>query len=738
MRFPPWRTSMALAVLLVSTSAGAAAPASAGRICAGDCDGSGGVTVDEIVTAVGIALGELPLSSCQAGDLSGDGQITVDEILVLVNQALFGCYQPGTCEDPAVRAQEPLCVLDQRPFTCDFLVEEHCLLPFPTSAFLKPDASTPTGWRVDIPRQAMPANRNGVHIDPAEYNTFDGFSPGAVLLALFREGVDLAASGVPPITDLSVSLREDSPTVLLDADTGERVLHFTELDEQTDRVDQKVLMIRPGVRLREKHRYIVAIRGLVDLQGLPIQPRRAFRILRDGLDTPVRAIDDRRPLFEDIFARLAAAGVERESLILAWDFVVASTEALTSRALSIRDQGLAANGPGAPPFEVTEIEEEVDENILRRVRGTFIVPLFMRSAVPPTRMNLEEDGVPRQNGTATAPFIVNIPRSTVAGGRAHPARPIVYGHGLFGAGTEINAGHLRAFSNRVNFIVGATNWIGMSEQDLPHVMAMIRDLSDFSIIPDRLQQAMLNFILLGRLFIAEDGFSSHPAFQLDGAPLIDRTELYYYGISQGGIQGGTYLALSPDTTRGVLGVGASNYSILLQRSIDFLPFQFLLNGWYQNQLERSLLYPLLQMPWDRAEPQGFLSHLVDDPLPGTPPKKVLIQMGVNDSQVPNIGTEIQVRSLGIPAVAPSALPAFQIPERETPFDGSAYVPYDVNGAATPLTNTPPPFENGVHEAVRRLRAAQDQIDAFLRPDGRIENFCGGPCVFTDVPGVITD
>jgi hypothetical protein len=346
--------------------------------------------------------------------------------------------------------------------------------------------------------------------------------------------------------------------------------------------------------------------------------------------------------------------------------------------------------------------------------------------------------VPLHNGTATAPFIVNIPRSTVAGGTAHPARPIVYGHGLFGDGSEVNAGHLRAFSNRVNLMLAGTDWIGMSEHDLPHVMRMIRNLTDFPIIPDRLQQAMLNFILLGRLFIAEDGFVSHPAFQLDGAPLIDRSELYYYGISQGGIQGGTYLALSPDTKRGVLGVGAANYSILLQRSIDFSPFQFVLNGWYPDQLERALLYPLLQMVWDRAEPQGYLPHLVADPFPGTPAKKVLLQVGINDSQVPNIGTEIQVRSLGIPALGPSAKPAFGIEEMEAPFDGSVYVPYDVDGASTPPTNTPPTVENGVHEAVRRLRAAQDQIDAFLRPDGRVENFCGGPCAFTDVPGVITD
>ena len=733
-----WR-SVALTINLFAVLATApGARASEENPCVGDCDGSGSITIDKLMTMVNIALGEASVSICISGDSNGDGRITVEELLIASNMALLGCYELGSCDDPDTQASEPLCALDHATVNCDFLVQDHCLLPFPSSTFLTSDPTTPTGVRVHFDLEAMPLNRDRRRIDPTEHNTLDGFSPGSVLIAIFSEGVDMAASGVPPIINMARSLDEDSPTVLLDADTGERVLHFAELDEQATLANKKAFMIRPGVRLQETHRYVVAIRGLVDGSGRPIQARRPFKILRDNLETPVQKINDRRTAMDEIFDILEDAGVERENLILAWDFIVTSTESLTGRAVSLRDQGLAANGPGAPPFEVTSIEENVDDNILRRVRGTYTVPLFMKSAVPPTKYNLDENGVLVQNGTATAPFIVNIPRSTVADGVAHPARPAVYGHGLFGDGSEVNAGHLRAFSNRVNIMLGGTDWIGMAEEDLPHVMRMIRNLSDFPIIPDRLQQAMLNFILLGRLFIAEDGFITHEAFQLNGEPLIDRGELYYYGLSQGGIQGGTYLALSPDTMRGVLGVGASNYSILLQRSVDFAPFQFVLNGFYGDQLERALLYPLLQMLWDRAEPQGYMSHLVDNPLPGSPAKKVLIQMGVNDSQVPNIGTEIQVRSLGIPAMAPSAVPAFQIPEVEAPFDGSAYIPYDVDGVAAPLTNTPPAGDNGVHEAVRRLSATQDQINAFLRPDGRVENFCGGACMFTDVPNVITE
>lgn len=642
---------------------------------------------------------------------------------------------PETCEDPEVQGREPLCELDRATTTCDFLIAAKCLLPFPSSVFLRADGSTPTGFRLAYEREAMPANKDGVRVDPTEWNTLDGFSPGPLIVAFFPQGVDLVASDVAPVTDLARSLESDSPTVLLDAETGERVVHFAELDAQASGPGAQTFLIRPAVRLNDGRRYIVAIRGLVDRAGDPVEPERPFVILRDGLTTPVRAINERRPELEDIFSILALDGVDRESLILAWDFVTASTQSLTRRALALRDRGLQANGPGAPAFTIDSVEENVNEDTLRRVRGRFIVPLFMTSATPPARLNLDALGLPTQSASATAPFIVNIPRSTVDGGVAHPARPIVYGHGLLGSGDEINSGHLQDFDNQYNFIAGATDWIGMSGEDLPSILAFTSDVSGFPILPDRLQQAMLNFILLGRLMIAPDGFASDPAFQLDGEPLIDTQQLYFYGISQGGIAGGVYMALATDSVRGVLGVGAANYSILLQRSVDFSTFQAAAEQNYTDELDFQLLLGLIQQLWDRADPQAYLPYIVENPLPGTPAKKVLMQIGINDSQVSNLGSAYQARSMGIPNLAPSVLPLFGVPEMTAPFDGSAFVPYDVNGLASPLTNTPPAIENGVHEAVRRLDAARRQVDAFLRPDGRVENFCEGPCFFTGVPNV---
>jgi hypothetical protein len=66
------------------------------QTCAGDCGGTFSVTVDELLTMVNIALGNIDVSACRVGDANHDGHITVDEILMAVGNALNGCPGQGT------------------------------------------------------------------------------------------------------------------------------------------------------------------------------------------------------------------------------------------------------------------------------------------------------------------------------------------------------------------------------------------------------------------------------------------------------------------------------------------------------------------------------------------------------------------------------------------------------------------------------------------------------------------
>jgi hypothetical protein len=86
-----WLPALAAVVLLLS----GVVPARS-QYCAGDCDGSGAVTVTNLVTLVNIALSSAPLSACSRGDTDGSGDITIDEIIAAVNSALSLCVAAPT------------------------------------------------------------------------------------------------------------------------------------------------------------------------------------------------------------------------------------------------------------------------------------------------------------------------------------------------------------------------------------------------------------------------------------------------------------------------------------------------------------------------------------------------------------------------------------------------------------------------------------------------------------------
>ena len=157
----------------------------------------------------------------------------------------------------------------------------------------------------------------------------------------------------------------------------------------------------------------------------------------------------------------------------------------------------------------------------------------------------------------------------------------------------------------------ATDWSGMSSEDLPNVVEITQDVSRFPSLVDRTQQGFLNFMFLGRLMVHPQGFAAHPDF----AGKIDTTRLFYAGASQGGVLGGALTAVAPDFERAALIVPAMNFSLLLPRSTQFARFADVLYPSYPDQLERPLLTSMIQILWDRGEANGYAWHMTRSPLP---------------------------------------------------------------------------------------------------------------------------
>src|SRR5439155_16222103 len=93
-----------------------------------------------------------------------------------------------------------------------------------------------------------------------------------------------------------------------------------------------------------------------------------------------------------------------------------------------------------------------------------------------------------------ANFTCIIPRAAVDGASVLPARPSLYGHGLLGSASEVTAGNVKAMANEHDFVFCATDWSGMSTQDLPNIASILADLSNFPSLAARTQQGFVNFM----------------------------------------------------------------------------------------------------------------------------------------------------------------------------------------------------------------------------------------------------
>ena len=651
---------------------------------------------------------------------------------------------------------------------CDPIDPAACQLPWPNDRFTVRDASTATGRRLDLVRDAMPRNLTGVAIDPTDMNRADGFSPGSAMLTKIP-GLDTPeaarASALPSLSDLGESLRPGSPVVVIEARSRRRQIVWAEIDANPASPADRVLIIRPGRNFEEGHRYIVALRGLRDAGGAAIAPSPAFRTLRDRLPTRDADLRSRRGHFESIFRTLRRAGIGRRGLYLAWDFTVAGRRSLTSRALAIRDDAFAKLGDRdladrrvdgrAPVFTIDRVEDRTpaqDDRIARRVEGSILAPCYLTNGCAPGgRFVLDARGLPMQQGVTAFRWYCNVPRVAIDPADRRPARPAIYGHGLLGSPTEIDAGNVKSMAQEHDFIYCATAWAGFASEDLGWIAGtVVTDFSSFDTVADRMQQGFVQQLLLGRALIHPQGLGSSPAFQQGGRSLIDTRRLYFDGNSQGGIMGGALTALSPDLDRAVLGVPGMNYSTLLQRSVDFDAYAQVIYPNYPRLLDRQLFLAQIQLLWDRGESDGYAAHITSRPLPNTPPHTVLMHVAVGDHQVADITPAIMARTFGArvrtPAIDPGrselSQPLYGLqPITAFPYHGSALVYWDVGPVRTdaggqalgvapsPLANVPNRVGEDPHGAPRGEASARFQKAAFLAPHGAVYDVCAAarPC-----------
>jgi len=647
----------------------------------------------------------------------------------------------------ACPAVEPLNV----PPDCNPLAHTlHCGLPYPSDHFLVDDPSLPSGKRVEIGRDAELLPSSGRSGDITDFIAQDGFSRHAPIV--FTLGVRIDGATLPGISDdPAATTAAGFGLALLRASDGARVPFFVDVDPRATDDARQAIIMRPLKKLDEQARYIVAISGVVDTSGAAAPVPEGFRRLRDGAwavgEDPIL-----KPLLTrfdaEVFPAVEAAGIARASLQLAWDFTTGSDAHITHDMLRARTlvlDELARTPPTAAVdtfFEDDDIEllfDDRPENAWRFVLLRVTGPRVVESDQPGTLLARDDAGEVRLNGTTTFDVTAIIPASVRDGDAAGP--PLLYGHGFFGDQNEVEFGSTRHMANELGRVVFALNWVGMSLEDVGVVSGGVGNQVNESLrFGERVPQAMMNWLTLTELVAA--GGLDDLTFDLanttvtpfrrpdDNAAVVGRDDFVFIGISQGHILGGVHAALNTRVRRVTLHAGGSAFSHMMFRARPFEGFLFFLDRALPDPLDQQVLTAHLQRGYDRFDPATYAPY-VNAPLPEGPDnggegRRVLLQVGRGDAQVPNLGAFLHARYLGVPFVLPSAItPPADLPTTTAPHEGSGIYVFDmgVDPSFEEQANIPPE-ENVVHDSLRSTREAVAQMRAFLN-DGVIVDPCGG-------------
>ena len=632
---------------------------------------------------------------------------------------------------------------------CDPLDETECMLPFPSFFHMKPDATTPTGWRVDLRSEVLPRLKGRMKMNPQFLNELDGFSTMAPMLFYMnglKEAYEAGVSQLMGASRIEYSVRSESATLLLDVKDQKLVHHSAEIDYLDP--ENPLVMVFPSEPLKHNAHYALIVFNATDSYGQRLPPTSGMlRTMGDG-SSKLR----RRFLSEIIPSLQFATGGwlnytnDPLSLQLIFDFHTISEESQLGASRKVRDNVLGiVQDPEWKWSEHVRVNEVIDasENcdgnstrIARTIHGSLEVPWFLEHKRQSFHRGSMLDKRAVDEGSPVGywgtKFIIQIPCSVRAGvlgveGGKDVGAVIDYGHGLFGDRFESRDSYLTKLVDNNGFILAAMDWRGMSRYDLPIVIkVLLSRASLFQAVRDNLIQgfaakyAFQDFLrrALDKMewMKFHDDSGMEYDLHLEGVPYV------FYGNSQGGILGAGYVGLSGPTKlidRAVLGVPGTPFALIMSRSLDFRAYDsLLLLNFYNNRQIRILLY-LTQMAWDSVEGSGVFAKPVTEAFP-----PILLQAGLGDPVVSTIAAEALARGLNASVVPHNPREPFGIPRLTSDSHSSVTLTeilYTEELASLP-TDDVYAHANAVHFCLRVDPAVNVQIAEFVK-SGKVLDIC---------------
>lgn len=571
------------------------------------------------------------------------------------------------------------------------------LNPFPSAEIVGDDGG------VEIPAGTLPQVPDGTAMDVRRLNWRDGFSRVQTSVAMLPVPVDADSLSGASVVGTGGSVR------MVDLDAGVEIPMFAELDAHPDAVaaGTRALLVRPMVAMTPGHRVAVVVTDAVTSGGQPLH-----------LDE-WEAAKEADPHYADLEDALGALGID--NVALAWDFPVGDGTAVV-RALANPSVPVTHTFDRVMDADV-EPEGNLPPGVWKKLEGTFVADNWL---VDDLVFEVGDDGVPVAQGQAEADLYAYIPDS-VRDLPAGTAPVVIFGHGILADPDDYfdkddDPSATIEVANRLGAIVVATVWRGLTAKDQVDTVQMAGDFGRFPELTDRLAQGVANNLSLLRA-IDEGTLLDDPLFE----GKADRSRIYWYGISLGAIEGAVTLANQDRIDHAVLHVGGSAWSTMLERSSNWSTFELLVSRGIVDPWERQVLYATSQLLWDPVDPASYVEDLQG--------RTFLWQESIGDDQVPNMSTELLMRSVGVPLGTPAATTPYDVDSVGLPAVGPVFTQFDP-GLGMPADENRPAEVTFAHGTPRVWEGCKAQTVGFFAAgaEGTVTHWCGeGPCT-ADSPG----
>jgi hypothetical protein len=551
------------------------------------------------------------------------------------------------------------------------------LAPFPDDYWLVPDATLPSGRRVEleIGDFGVPLiNAVGTILSRGMAER-DGYSPVQPFVLAFSHALD--PSSLP--ADEAASIDPASPIVLLDLDPespyfGERVPFSLRLrsDFAPDWTREHAALLFPAPMLRPAGRYGLVLSTRLFTASDPGRPFVGSDFFRAVAGSPDSSeadeVERARSSVEPVLAfaeTLADVPIPRADVALAVAISIRSVAFDPSDLVYIKEQLLAAP---PPPLQVSSVQGSSQR--AATVWGTIELPIYLA----PGFVHINRDpltGLPAPLGVEAVPFVISLPLEALEG----PVPLVIYQHGSPGGPGEILL-NFNEFLDQAGYAIAgiqdhANRNLGDSSQALTEATFAILlgqghiPLTDFQTHAD-----MLGFL---RALQGLESTSWLPRAAPDAIPEIDPDRLLFRGISQGSHNSLAFLPFAPEITAAASVVGGGRVYENTLHQIDFYGLIQGIQVLVPEARPSQILWALavLQNDADRDDSHYLARHLYRDPLEiqglaeTTPPSLLWIE-GVGDNIVSNTATRAAARELGIPLLQPAARSTPVLEETQSP------------------------------------------------------------------------